>query len=209
MERRFLSIATCPVKLEDRAEGQQPKIIGYGAVFYDGSAGSEYNLWEGMVERIMPTAFDRAVKEDDVRGLFNHNPDHLLGRTASKTMVLAVDAKGLRYEIDPADTAMAIDVVKSIRRGDLTGSSFAFIPVKTVWIEEETRWIREIHEVRLFDCGPVTYPAYEATTTGLRAMGDPADARKELDAFKAGRRSAEAAKSQVNVRADMVRMGLE
>jgi HK97 family phage prohead protease len=84
-------------------------------------------------------------------------------------MRLAIDAKGLRYEIDVPDTQMGRDVVTMIGRGDLSGSSFAFIPKRVTWIEEETRLIRVLEDVQLYDTGPVTYPAYEATSTGLRA----------------------------------------
>ena len=66
-----------------------------------------------------PNAFDRALAEsDDVRGLFNHDPDNLLGRTSSGTMRLSVDKKGLLYETDPGDTNVGRDVVQHIKRGD-------------------------------------------------------------------------------------------
>lgn len=192
MERRFINTAAAPVSVSKREDGAQT-ITGYGAVFYDGTPGSEFKLFDDMIERIMPTAFDRAVKEDDVRGLFNHNPDHLLGRTSSKTMTLSVDAKGLRYVIEPPATSLAADVVKSIERGDLSGSSFAFIPTRQTWREDNGVLYREIDEVQLFDVGPVTFPAYEGSTTGLRSATDAKEARAAGDAWRA-QRASEAAK---------------
>lgn len=183
IERRFTK-AGC-AKVETREDGKRV-IVGYGAVFYrEGEPGTEYQLWTDLVERIAPTAFDRAIREaHDARGLFNHDPAWLLGRTTAGTMRLSVDGTGLRYEIDAPDTTMGRDVVTMIERGDLTGSSFAFVPTRRVWIEEAERTVSVIEDVDLYDTGPVTYPAYEATTTGLRAAGDVAEVLAERDRWR-------------------------
>ena len=176
MERRH---TRQPVKIETRDDGPT-KIVGYGAVFHrEGEEGTEYQLFEGAVERIHPNAFDRALKENhDARGLFNHDPSAVLGRVGAGTMRLSVDSVGLRYEIDAPDTQLAQDVVKSIERGDITGSSFAFKPTATEWTEEKDGPdVRTIRDVDLFDAGPVTFPAYESATTGVRdsTLGDEAE----------------------------------
>lgn len=166
-ERRALAMKTAEVRIAE--DGDERQIVGYAAVTYDGTPDTEYELYEDYVERIMPGAFDRALAEkDDVRGLFNHDPDNLLGRTSAGTMALAVDKKGLRYEIQPGDTTMARDVVEHIKRGDVDGSSFAFRVTDEDIRKEDDVYIREISGVRLFDVGPVTYPAYTATTSGYR-----------------------------------------
>lgn len=167
-ERRFTAQAAAVVRLDQR-DGAPSKIAGYASVFYDGTDGTQYQLYDDMVERIMPGAFDRAIREDDVRALFNHDPNCLLGRSVSKTLSLSVDKKGLRYEIDPPATTVGKDVAESIRRGDLSGSSFAFVPTDVVWREVDKLLIREINAVQLWDVGPVTYPAYDASTAGMRA----------------------------------------
>lgn len=182
-----------PPTLVKRADGL-PAITGYAAVFYDAAdPGTEYRLWSDMVERVRPGAFDRAIREDDVRALFNHDEDKVLGRTVSKTCRLSVDAKGLRYEIDPPDTQCGRDVVTVLGRGDVSGSSFAFIPTRTSW--EEIRdadtgaitYVRWIEDVKLYDVGPVTFPAYQSTEAGTRNDGPPDDVRAEFDAWRAGR----------------------
>lgn len=211
-ERRFLSSASAPVKVRSRADGGKT-IEGYGAVFYSGSdAGTEYELanWGGyrILERIMPGAFDRAIREkDDARGLFNHNPSFLLGRVSAGTMRLSVDERGLKYEIDVPDTQMGRDTVISIERGDLSGSSFAFTPRRTVWIEEQDRDIRQIEDLELFDTGPVTYPAYEATTTGVRSA-DLAPLKTEWEGWRQHRSIELFTADAVAVRARMVELGL-
>lgn len=182
IERRNTPV---PATLEERGEGEQPQIVGRAAVFYDGTEATEFELWEGMRERIMPKSFDRALKEsDDVRGLFNHNPDMILGRTAAKTLMLNKTKQGLDYRIIPGQTTVASDTIESLRRGDVTGSSFAFRVTDQTWKTIDGIDIREIRGVELFDVGPVTYPAYEATTAGLRSEGYLDEARKAHAAWK-------------------------
>jgi hypothetical protein len=211
MERRFVAKGVAPVKIETRTDGGK-KIVGYGAVFYDpaNASGTEYQLGERMQERISPAAFDRAIAENhDARGLYNHDPSHLLGRTASGTMRLSRDAKGLRYEIDLPDTQTGRDVAISIERGDLTGSSFAFVATRTTWSEEQRGdagiMIRSIDDLDLYDTGPVTYPAYEATSTGLRSA-ETETLQQEVAAWQRKRSSESDA---VAIRSRLIQIGLD
>lgn len=175
MERRNLVQQRAGVRIEAREDGQQV-VVGYASVFYNAAdPGTEYELWPAygtwprVVERILPGAFDGRLA-DDVRGLFNHDPNWLLGRNKAGTMKLAVDEIGLRYEITPADTQAARDVLEHIRRGDLTGSSFSFSVGEQRWTEGADLEVREIVKVDgLYDVGPVTFPAYTATSTGVRS----------------------------------------
>lgn len=190
MERRFTSAPT-PAKVETRDDGKR-LLSGVAAVFYrEGEAGTEYQLARNVVERIDRDAFSEAISRgDDARGLYNHDPNHLLGRVSSKTLRLTVRDDGLHYEIDLPNTRTGEDVSESIERGDLTGSSFAFTVDKADWVEEEGRDVRVIKSVRLFDVGPVTYPAYEGTSTAIRSEGDAAEALESLKQAKAAKRDA-------------------
>ncbi len=162
--------ATSEVSFETRDDGPG-KIVGLASVFFrSNDDGTEFKLFDDMFERIMPEAFDASLnRPDDVRALFNHNDMAILGRTSAGTLRLEKTRRGLKYEIDVPDTQTAKDVAESIRRGDVTGSSFGFRPTDITWREEEKTLIREIRGVELFDVGPVTFPAYEATTTGIRS----------------------------------------
>lgn len=185
MERRMTPAGQ--IKVETRADGGKA-IVGYAAVFHrEGDAGTEYRLGTDVVERIAPTAFDRALKEKhDARALFNHDPNMLLGRAAAGTLRLTRDDTGLRYEIDLPDTQVGKDVAASIARGDLSGSSFAFsIKGKDGQRFEKGKEydVRHILDVDLYDVGPVTYPAYEATTAGLRS-GDCSDAFEAVNEWR-------------------------
>lgn len=151
-----------------------PLIVGYGAVYYDGTPSTEYQIFDDIVERIMPGAFDRvglANGGEDCRCCFNHNLDFILGRESSGSLVLRVDNTGLAYDVLPApDSRMAQDVVSAIRRRDVTGSSVTFICHAEAWIDRPGGGaVREMHEMEIIECGPVVFPAYEGTTAEARA----------------------------------------
>lgn len=192
-ERRLTAVAgaDASIRTEARAEGELPTIVGYGAVFYNGTPATEYRLFDDLIERIMPGAFTNAIGPNaDVLSTFNHNSSVVLGRTRNRSLRLSVDARGLRFEVDPPPTTHARDLVELLKRGDVTGSSFEFIPRKVAYIRGRDGQpdIRELHEVELFEVGPVTFPAYAGTEAGLRAA-DPKtlDAlRNELDTWRRG-----------------------
>lgn len=172
-ERRNHRCPAASPKLQ-RADGQPDKISGYASVFYrEGVPGTEYvmDFWGfKVIERILPSAFDRAIAEDDVRCLMNHEVDHLLGRTKSGTLRLSADEVGLLYECDPPTSPTGMNAVEAIRRGDMDGSSFAFTVTKEMVTDvDENTVLREILDVKLYDVGPVTFPAYEGATAGIRS----------------------------------------
>ena len=153
-----------PGKIEFRSDhgtdGSLGTIIGYAAVF--DSASEDLG---GFTEFIAGGAFDEVLSSNpDVRGLSNHDSSRMLGRTSAGTMRLSQDAKGLRYEIDVADTVPGRDTVTSIKRGDTTGSSFAFKVKSDKWKTVEGAQQRTITAIdKLFDVGPVTFAAYPAS----------------------------------------------
>ncbi len=150
-------------------DGGNSKITGYGAVFNSRSE----NLG-GFREVIAPGAFD-SVLDNDVRALFNHDPNFVLGRSGAGTLSLSVDDTGLRYDIDAPNTQTIRDlVIAPMARGDITQSSFAFSVARRgdEWEEDEDGVIvRTIHKVsRLYDVSPVTYPAYTEASAATRSM---------------------------------------
>ncbi len=162
-----------PVEIATRDGSDEPThITGYAAVYYDGTPGTEYVVGT-MRERISPGAFDRAIAEQsDVVGLYNHSMDNLLGRSSAGTLAITTDDHGLRYSItiDPTDPDHQ-RILPKLKRGDVRGSSFAFMPHDggdTMSRNADGQIIREISSVELFDVGPVTSPAYEGTQAGLR-----------------------------------------
>lgn len=189
MFRRFTDKGTASIKVRRSDTGSV--IEGYAAVFYRAEdPGTEYRFADDDVgevrERVMPGAFDRALAQrHDVRGLFNHDKGAILGRASSGTLRLSVDERGLKYEIDVPDTQVGRDTVTSIERGDLSGSSFAFSTPHggSRWRRDEPgSVVRELRDLDLFDVGPVTFPAYESTTTSTRDA-ESQSLRREFDEF--------------------------
>lgn len=142
------------------------KITGYAAVF-----GVPTELFGGeIIEEIAPGAFDD-VMNDDVRVLFNHSPDMVLGRTSSGTCRISVDEIGLRYEVDLPNTSLGRDLYESIKRGDVSQSSFGFTikDYKTERMEDGGEKVIITKVGRLYDVAPVTFPAYETTNVNARS----------------------------------------
>ena len=146
----------------EKREDESRKIVGHAAVF------NKVDGPEWFRERIAPGAFADSIKEDDVRALFNHDANFVLGRNKAGTLDLEEDETGLRMEIDPPDTQVARDLLTSIERGDIDQASFAFQAIDASWDTEDGEEVRTLKKVRLFDVSPVTFPFYEATDVSLR-----------------------------------------
>jgi len=165
IERRF-------AKRSD-VRAQKGHIDGHAAVF-----NQEFVLWEDSRERVVeivkPGAFQRALDEQqDVRALFNHDPNNLLGRTTSGTLELEEDQTGLFFDCAMPKTQIGRSVYAMIDRRDVSGCSFAFTVRKehTAETKKNGKLVRrrEIQDVDLYDVGPVTYPAYVGTDVNARA----------------------------------------
>jgi HK97 family phage prohead protease len=180
LERRTVNLTE--LRVQNKPNGADGgKIVrtieGHAAVF---------NQWSETLggffpykERVLPGAFKDSVEKDDIRALFNHNPDYVLGRNKSGTLHLEEDEKGLKVIIYPPDTQWARDLLVSIDRGDITQMSFGFIVESDRWGLEDGMDIRELHKVKLFDVSPVTYPAYPQTDVGVRSMDEVFKKHKE------------------------------
>lgn len=162
------------------SEGGGATIEGHAAVF---------DSWSETLGGIFPFkeivrkgAFNESIGKDDIRALFNHDPNYVLGRNRAGTLELVEDEIGLRVKITPPNTSWANDIMTSIRRGDITQMSIGFIVEDDKWSTKDGMDVREIRKVQLFDVSPVTFPAYTATDVGVRAM-------QEYDGYKAEQRS--------------------
>jgi len=159
MERRFVPAG----EIEVRADGDGPeRIAGYSARF---------DIWTDIGqfrERVMQGAFRETRANDDVRALVNHDPNMVLGRTSNQTLSLDEDSDGLFMENTPnPDTSVGRDALAWVKRGDITGQSYGFSVLEDEWetkdIEGEPVEHRTVKKVKLFDVGPVTFPAEEQT----------------------------------------------
>ncbi len=165
LERRIITA-------ELRADEDGGRLVGYPAVF--GQLSEQLGYFR---EKIRPGAFAKTIQEADVRALWNHDANYVLGRTSNGTLKLTEDEHGLRAEIEPPDTTWANDLRASIKRGDIDKLSFGFEAVRDEWNDDRTE--RELVEVRLYDVSPVTFPAYPQTEVSLRNLLNYPDAPPE------------------------------
>lgn len=169
-DRETRSFSLREVRIERRADGKGSRIVGHAAVFDTLSEDLG-----GFREKIAPGAFSEAIRRDDVRALFNHDNNLVLGRNKAGTLSLAEDSVGLKTVIDLPDTTFAADLAKSMQRGDISQMSFAF-SVRTEdqkWEQAGASYIRTILKVsRLWDVSVVASPAYLETDAAVRALAD-------------------------------------
>lgn len=166
MERR--TVAFDALEVRAGSDNEPPMIMGHAAVFNDAA-----QIMPGFREQIKPGAFTDAIQQDDVRALFNHDPNFVLGRNKAGTLRMTEDKKGLAIEVDPPDTQFARDLMVSMKRGDITQMSFGFRVVDETWDEDKDGNVtRTLNKVSLFDVSPVTYPAYVNTDVAVRSLAE-------------------------------------
>lgn len=172
------------VDLEARAQDGDEKplrIVGHPVV---------YNRWSedlgGFRERIMPGAATKTLREADIRVLFNHDPNYILGRNTADTALFTESQTGVRMEAFPADTPTIRDlVITPMQRGELNQMSFAFRIVNPEPLDPDPAvrygdhweapttadglWERSVYEFAMFDASVVTFPAYRQTDAAVRS----------------------------------------
>ncbi|MGG3708689.1 HK97 family phage prohead protease [Heyndrickxia coagulans] len=147
----------------DGLNDQPTMISGYASVF-----NSKTSIGDFFDEVIAPGAFSKSLaNSSDVRALFNHNWDKVLGRTKSGTLRLFEDDRGLKFEIDLPNTSVARDLTESMARGDINQCSFGFFATGENWDYTSDPALRTVTEVELYEISIVSIPAYEDTEAAL------------------------------------------
>lgn len=141
------------------------------------------SMWEGrFMERIAPGAFNKTIAENRnrIKVLFDHGHDPSIGnKPLGPIRSLEEDERGARYEVDLLDTSYNRDLIPALEKG-LLGASFRFSVTRDEKDNEPERSAynpegipeRTIKEVKLHEFGPVTFPAYEGATAGVRSLTD-------------------------------------
>lgn len=165
--------------LQTRDDNETHTISGYAAVF---NSPTDIGGW--FTEEIAPGAFSKTISENgDIRALFNHDWNNVLGRTKAGTLRLSEDDRGLKFEVDLPNTSVARDLVESLKRGDINQCSFGFIPTIEEWDYSVEPAHRIIKEVDLFEVSVVSIPAYEDTEVSLvrsKEIAKEVELRKKL-----------------------------
>lgn len=171
--------AVAPATVELRAaDGDAPAILaGHFAVF---DQQTEINSrYEGrFLEQIQRGAFTDVIGAPErVKVLFDHGSDPSIGnKLLGKVRSLAEDDYGVRYEVELfTDAPFVRDLLPGLREGAY-GASFRFSVA-----DGGERWdqsgdglpVRTITKVGYMpEFGPVSFPAYDGATAGMRSRTD-------------------------------------
>ncbi|MCL2375292.1 MAG: HK97 family phage prohead protease [Firmicutes bacterium] len=191
LERRAMTLKELRVS---EAEGKDTHIEGYASVFdsWSETLGGDILPFR---EKVIKGAFSESIANDDIRALYNHDPNYVLGRNKAGTLELTEDDKGLYVKIKPPKAQWAKDLMCSIKRGDVDSMSFGFAVILDKWYTgSDGGDVRELIKVKLYDVSPVTFPAYPATECDVRSVYD--SRKKEIDLASAAKAESEAKKQQ-------------
>ena len=166
-----------------REENGKRYLEGYFSVF-----GEPYQVWDGWIETIERGAFARYLASgNDVKVLWNHDSNIVLGSTGNGTASLMEDETGLfgTLEINENDSE-AVSAYARVARGDVDGCSFGFdIARQEEWWDENDVYHTKITEVDpLYEVSPCTFPAYKATSISARNKENFANAKEKFEKAK-------------------------
>lgn len=180
-----------PFELRADDAGDGLTLDGYGAVF---GTPTRIDSWEGTFdEEIARGAFKKSISERTPVLQFDHGRHPMVGSIPLGAFEeLSEDDHGLHVVARLHDNWMVQPVRDAIASKAIPGMSFRFQVVKDVWrtaggavipagsldahlsrvdpADETTIPKRSIREVRLFEVGPVVFPAYPETTVGVRSQ---------------------------------------
>lgn len=150
-----------------RDDGTAGKVIsGHFAIFDSLSE----PVWDSFKEEIKTPAFNRTLKEaDDILALIHHDPKSVLGSTAARTLDLQVDKTGLAGSAYPVDSPENVGLMMNMEKGNIRGASFGFFAVSTKWRQENGWDIREVWDLDLVEVTVTAFPAFKATSLGVRS----------------------------------------
>lgn len=180
MEQRYMQMKNVTTRSADNGDKYLEGIF----VAYD----SIYNVYPGATESIARGAFTDSIN-GDVRALYNHNTDIVLGRTSAGTLELRDTDEGLwgRIKINQDDTD-AMNAYARIQRGDLSGCSFGF-DIPEGGEDAEVKENGDVHFTikkvdPLLEVSPCVFPAYEATHISARKKDIENVLSRKSDAWK-------------------------
>lgn len=187
MEQRMIRAYDFEIRAENN-EKHGDYIVGRPIVY-----GSKANL--GYFDEVIERGALDNTNLKDVAFLVNHNTSMIpLARSRNNnensTMQMTVDDEGMaiRVNLDTENNAEARSLYSAIKRGDITGMSFAFYIEKggDKWedlrSEHPTRYIRSISSVT--EVSAVTRPAYQSTEISARDKEALDSAKATLDSVR-------------------------
>ena len=131
-----------------------------------------------FIEVIEPGAVtEEMLRKCDIKALLEHNRQRMIARSynGEGSLTLSVDEKGVMYRFDAPNTPDGEYAVEMIKRGDLFGSSFAYLTDEKKNVSYKMRSDGILHRSvkvvdRMFDISVVSDPAYMDTSVEVRSL---------------------------------------
>jgi HK97 family phage prohead protease len=142
---------------------------GYAAVFNSPTLINERGAQ--FEEVIAPGAFKKSLQERSPVLMFEHGQHPVLGTMPIASIkTLREDDAGLYLKARLFDNWMTEPLRQAIAAGEIDGMSFRFEAVRDTRDTGRTPELRTLREVKLYELGPVVFPAYQDTTLALRSL---------------------------------------
>lgn len=129
---------------------------------------------------------DETLRNCDIKALSEHNRERMLARSFKGTgsLSLTVDSHGVKYRFEAPNTQEGEYVVEMVKRGDLFGSSFAYLTDERSNVSYTKRsdgiLLRSVKKIdRMFDISVVSDPAYMGTDVAVRSLDQYFEAPNE------------------------------
>ncbi len=154
MKKPRLETMAIPMEWANAETGDGRTLKGYASVFNVPIESGEQTTF------VKPGAFTKTLKEnrDQIKVLFNHGRDPSIGEKPLGTILdLRQDKKGLYAEVRVSDTSYGKDVIELVRDGALDAMSIQFETTQEKFNDDLSE--RYLEQVRLYEFGPVTFPA--------------------------------------------------
>jgi HK97 family phage prohead protease len=145
---------------------------GYAAVFGEPT---RIDSWEGTFDEVIERgAFQKTLGERMPVMQFDHGKDIATGSVPIGAIeLIREDDRGLFVRARLHDNARVEPIRQAIESGAIDGMSFRFRVAPNGDTLQERKGdvpLRTIREAELFELGPVVFPAYAATSVGVRAV---------------------------------------
>lgn len=164
-------LLTRAVTFETRAADDDGFTLeGYAAVF---DTPTRIDSWEGRFdEQIARGAFRKTLSERQPVVQWDHGHDAATGSVPIAAIEeIREDDHGLFVRARMFDNARVEPIRQAIAGGAIDGMSFRFRVIRDEWDEKRDEApMRTIKELDLFELGPVAFPAYTATSVGVRSL---------------------------------------
>lgn len=163
-EERWIPFEDTSLEVRQDGDDDPPKLVGYASVFGKLSVPMGFGR-----EKVKRGAFLDSIRNDDIRALWNHDSNLVLGRKKAGTLKLSEDRKGLKVEIFPPSTFQHMETIK---RGDVDGMSIRFTAQEQKFqnLDKPDETIRTILKAKLTEVSPVTFPAFPDTQVAVRCV---------------------------------------